>query len=87
MALGQRDRRPRRLATLFLLCSHKGMDKIDPTRVAETLLSAPGWARVGLTASVGHLRIAAAHELARAILEDVGQDTDGPAGDQLGLLL
>jgi hypothetical protein len=63
------------------------MDKIDPTRVAETLLSAPGWARVGLTASVGHLRIAAAHELARAILEDVGQDTDGPAGDQLGLLL
>jgi hypothetical protein len=63
------------------------MERIDPTRVAETLLAAPGWARVGLTASVSHLRVAAAHELARAILEDVGQVAESPAGDQLGLLL
>lgn len=66
------------------------MERIDPTRVAETLLSAPGWARVGLTAPVGHLRIAAAHELARAILEDVERGKHQiatPAGDQLGLLL
>lgn len=64
-----------------------GMEKIDPTRVAETLLAAPGWARVGLTAPVSHLRVAAAHELARSILENVGQDTESTAGDQLGLLL
>lgn len=63
------------------------MERIDPTRVAETLLAAPGWARVGLTATVSHLRVAAAHELARAILEDVGKDTEGHAGDQLGLSL
>lgn len=63
------------------------MERIDPARVAETLLAAPGWARVGLTAPVSHLRVAAAHELARAILEDVGQAAENPAGDQLGLLL
>ena len=63
------------------------METIDPKRVADAILTAPGWARVGLTAPVSHLRVAAAHELARAILEDFGQATESPAGDQLGLLL
>ena len=63
------------------------MEQIDLSRVAETILAAPGWARVGITAPVSHLRVAAAHELARAILEDVGLAPEVPAGDQLGLSL
>lgn len=63
------------------------MDKIEPSRVAETILTAPGWARVGLSAPASHVRIAAAHELARAILEGIGQGGKEAAGDQLGLSL
>lgn len=37
-------------------------------RVAETILAAPGWARAGITAPKPHLRIDAAHELARVII-------------------
>lgn len=63
------------------------MNKIDPFRVAETILAAPGWARVGITAPVSHIRIAAAQELARVILEDVARDTDISGTEQLGLSL
>ncbi|WP_295318857.1 DUF6771 family protein [uncultured Sphingopyxis sp.] len=59
----------------------------DLSRVAETILAAPGWARVGITAPVNHLRVAAAHELARAILEDAEQTSKHSTGDQLGLSL
>ncbi|WP_288990682.1 DUF6771 family protein [uncultured Sphingopyxis sp.] len=63
------------------------MERMDTNRVAEAILSAPGWARVGITAPKDHLRIEAAYELARAIVNDVlnGHSTPGP--DQLGLLL
>lgn len=63
------------------------MEQTDLSRVAETILAAPGWARVGITAPVSHLRVAAAHEFARAILEDVGQSSEASADDQLGLSL
>lgn len=63
------------------------MDKIEQSRVAETILAAPGWARVGLSAPTGHLRLAAAHELARAILEDAGQGDEEADEGQLGLTL
>ncbi|OJW23446.1 MAG: hypothetical protein BGO58_11730 [Sphingopyxis sp. 65-8] len=63
------------------------MEQIDLSRVAETILAAPGWARVGITAPVSHLRVAAAHELARAILEGVGQVHDVSLEDQLRLSL
>jgi hypothetical protein len=76
-----------RLADVFLLCSHSLMEQTDLSRVAETILAAPGWARVGITAPVSHLRAAAAHELARAILEDIGQAPEDRADDQLGLSL
>lgn len=62
------------------------MERIDANRVAETLLAAPGWARVGLTAPTSHIRAAAALELARAILADV-EEGDPPSLDQLGLSL
>lgn len=65
------------------------MERIDANRVAETILAAPGWARVGITAPTSHIRVAAAHELARAILADVedGEDGDAPGPDQLGFSL
>ena len=63
------------------------MDRIDPSRVAETILAAPGWARVGITAPASHLRVAAANELARAILDSVGQGPMEPPKEQLGLSL
>lgn len=63
------------------------MERIDPSRVAEAILTAAGWARVGITAPVGHIRVAAAHELARAILEDIRQETGEADRDQLGLPL
>ena len=72
---------------MFYLCSHVRMEHVDTTRVAEVILTAPGWVRVGITAPTSHLRVAAAHELARVILEDVWRETEGTTGDQLGLSL
>lgn len=62
------------------------MERIDTNRVAETILAAPGWARVGLTASTRYIRVAAAQELARAILAEV-EEAPACAPDQLGLSL
>ena len=53
--------------------------------IANALLSAPGWARVGITAPKEHLREQAARELARVVLEGA---TDAPdSSDQLRLSL
>ncbi|HUD30819.1 MAG TPA: DUF6771 family protein [Novosphingobium sp.] len=43
------------------------MDRIDEAAIADALLTAPGWARVGLSAPTEWLRESAASELARAI--------------------
>lgn len=75
------------IASMFHLCSQVFMEQVDLSRVAETILAAPGWARVGITAPISHIRVAAAHELARAILEGVGQPPEHAAGNQLGLSL
>ena len=75
------------LAMLFFLCSHMGMDRIDTARVAETLLAAPGWARVGITAPTSHIRVDAAYELARAIVESARAGAEPASPDQLGLSL
>lgn len=75
------------LAAMFHLCSHVGMERMDKNRVAEAILSAPGWARVGITAPKDHLRIEAAYELARVIVDDVSSGPDAPEPDQLGLSL
>jgi hypothetical protein len=42
--------------------------RIDTDTIAEAILSAPGWARVGNTAPDEHLRHDAARELACVIL-------------------
>lgn len=61
------------------------MERIDPARIAETILAAPGWARVGITAPTSHIRVEAAFELARAIID--GAKTGGEPVDpeQFGL--
>ncbi|RYD44303.1 MAG: hypothetical protein EOP63_06530 [Sphingomonadales bacterium] len=63
------------------------MSQTVELRVAEAILSAPGWARVGITAPAPHLRDDAAHELARAILASLENGCDLTAPDQPGLAL
>ena len=63
------------------------MEKIDTARVAETILSAPGWTRVGITAPTSHIRVEAAFELARAIVASAHAGAEPPSPDQLGLSL
>jgi len=57
----------------------------DLSTIADALLSAPGWAKVGLTAPTEHMREQAARELARAVLEE-GKNPQG-VSDQLTLRL
>lgn len=63
------------------------MNHIDTARVAETILAAPGWALVGITAPTSHIRVEAAFELARAIIESVKAGPEPTSPDQLGLSL
>ena len=58
--------------------------RIDEHTIAEAILAAPGWARVGLTAPAERLREEAARELARVILND---NDAGHSPDQLTLAL
>lgn len=57
------------LADVFLICSIPIMTRIDKLTVADALLNAPGWARVGLCAPTLRMREEAARELARVILD------------------
>lgn len=57
------------LAESFSLCSHWKMERIDPHAISDALLTSAGWARVGLTAPVQHIREQAAKELALTICE------------------
>lgn len=56
------------LAESFLFCSTVQMTQPDRSSLAQTLLLAPAWARVGLTAPVQRIREQAAAELAQAII-------------------
>jgi hypothetical protein len=61
--------------------------RLNPDTIAQALLTAPGWARVGLSAPTQYLREAAATDLALAIL-DVAAAEEGPTPtDQLRLVL
>lgn len=62
------------------------MERIDIEQVAEALLSAPGWARSGLTAPTEHLRQQSARELALAIAESA-ERLPHPGPDQMALAL
>lgn len=72
---------------MFLLCSNIGMERLTPTLIAEAILQAPGWARIGITAPSPVMREDAAAELARAILDHAQTPATDPARDQIGLAL
>lgn len=64
------------------------MNRIDQATIATTILCAPGWARVGITAPTETVRDAAAHELARTIIERIdGDQREVSSPDQLPLAL
>lgn len=68
------------------------MTRIDPanlsaTDIAQALLSAPAWARIGITAPGRYIREEAALELARAVLLQGGEEgrMEEPGQLRLGL--
>lgn len=55
------------------------MDRVATQSLAEAILSAPAWVRVGITAPTEALRLKAANELAVALLtaaDDASHDRD-----------
>jgi hypothetical protein len=54
---------------------YEGIMRLDETDVTDAILSAPGWARIGITMPDPAMRQRAACELARAILAGIGLDT------------
>jgi hypothetical protein len=73
---------------MFFLCSFWSMEQIDTNRVADTILAAPGWARLGITAPASHVRTDAAHELARVIVAAIeAGGFAAPAAEQPALPL
>ncbi len=63
------------------------MKRIDTSAVANAILDAPGWARVGITAPSSCLREDAALELARVIADAVDAPTSSPRSEQSTLPL
>lgn len=61
------------------------MERIAPAQIAEALLSAPGWARLGLTERSEHIRRQAALELALAVIEEMDGETGAADPNQLVL--
>lgn len=72
---------------MFLICSTYAMERLDPTLIAEAILQAPGWARIGITEHSPHMREDAAAELARAIIDRVESTAEEPPREQIGLAL
>lgn len=67
------------LVKMFSLCSHVHMERVDRARLADILLNAPAWARVGLTVRDSRLRERAADTLAATIVERI---EERPAADR-----
>lgn len=61
------------------------MLRIDEADVTDAILSAPGWARVGITMPDPAMRQRAASELARAVLVGLGVDATIDDANQLEL--
>lgn len=58
------------------------MTRIDIEYLADMILAAPGWARVGITAPISHIRTDAARELARIIADNLERGPLVHAGDR-----
>lgn len=62
------------------------MEQADTTTaLAQAILTAPAWARVGITAPTQNIREAAAQELARQIGKIVGIEPNQPDPRQIPL--
>lgn len=84
---------------MFLICSNMPvMDRfaptisspaigLDTTALAEAILAAPAWARVGITAPTESIREAAAQEMALQIGKLVTTDESEPDPRQIPLPL
>ncbi|TDW61572.1 hypothetical protein EDF57_109130 [Novosphingobium sp. PhB55] len=61
------------------------MERIDPQQLSEAILTAPAWARVGITMPDARMRERAASELAQAIVEKLADYPGIAHPDQLRL--
>jgi len=61
------------------------MERIDPQQLSEAILTAPAWARVGITMPDERMRERAAAELAQSIVERLNGYPGIPDPDQLKL--
>lgn len=55
--------------------------------VADAILAAPGWVRLGITAPAHHLRLDAAQELAKIIIDGMDGQIDPAPANQAALPL
>ena len=63
------------------------MERIDPQQLSEAILSAPAWARVGITMPDERMREKAAHEVALSILDHINGTDCLPDPNQMALPL
>ncbi|WP_454798683.1 DUF6771 family protein [Novosphingobium lindaniclasticum] len=61
------------------------MQRLDPQQLSEAILSAPAWARVGITMRDERMRLKAAAELAQSIVERLEDYPGIENPDQLNL--
>ncbi len=61
------------------------MERIDPQQLSEAILTAPAWARVGITMPDEKMREKAAAELAHAIVDRLADYPAIPDPNQLSL--
>lgn len=84
-----------RLADLFFVCSTAGMARFDhhsepvvtPDDLAATVLTLPGWVRVGLSAPDERMRSSAAEFIAQSMFDKIVGDRGQSHPDQLDLSL
>jgi hypothetical protein len=61
------------------------MERIDPAQLSEVILTAPAWARIGITMPDERMRHAAADQLAASIVESLTGEAGPIDIDQLSL--
>jgi hypothetical protein len=75
---------------MFAICSNSAMqpesDMLHASVIADAILNAPGWARIGITAPSERLRLEAAQELALAVRHELIHEA-GSTADQMRLPL
>jgi hypothetical protein len=73
------------LACVLHMFHHGLMEQIDSQQLKEAILTAPAWARIGITVRDPRMREKAATELANTIVERLTDYPGLPDPDQLSL--